>query len=234
MYRHLAGIPWLDKILDLNSFPLTRTSNPVLWSMKRALLLALGIGLVACAPAQTRGKLSDDVAFTPTGQESATICANEPRVGEGGLLIWNEGTDTASREAPYLLSCPEFALKNDGATLLVQDSTLQKALTHFDPTAYFVSYYADLLLRFPEEGLVSADSIESVPEVLMDNVRRVRVTMNQAGKSDTVLIKNAQVTPVRYDPAQPLKLIVRGDGPSPWPEVTIEASKGLIIAPIFR
>ncbi|MFK7602326.1 hypothetical protein ACI3L1_08955 [Deinococcus sp. SM5_A1] len=150
------------------------------------------------------------------------------------MLIWNDGTDTTSHEAPYLLSCPEFAIKNDGATLMVQGSTLQKALTRFDPTAYFVAYYADLFLRFPEEGVVSADSIESVPEVLMDNVRRVRVTATQAGKSEMILIKSAQVTPVRYDPAQPLKLIVRGDGPTPWPEVTIEASKGLIIAPIFR
>lgn len=202
--------------------------------MKSALLLALAVGLVACSPAQTRGKLSNEGPFTSEGQESAAICTNEPRVGVGGSLIWNDGTDTASHEAPYLLSCPEFAIKNDGATLMVQDSTLQKALTRFDPTAYFVAYYADLLLRFPEEGLVSADSIESVPEALMDNVRRVRVTANQAGKSEMILIKSAQVTPVRYDPAQPLKLIVRGDGPSPWPQVTIEASKGLIIAPIFR
>lgn len=202
--------------------------------MNKALLLALGIGLVACAPAQTREKLSGDAPFTPMGQEAAVICAGQPRIAENGVLIWNDGPDEIPQQAPYLLSCPEFAIKNDGATLLVQGRTLQDALTHFDPGAYFLSYYADLFLRFPEEGLVSADSLESVPEVLMDNVRRVRVTASQAGKAEMILIKGAQVTPVRYDPAQPLKLILRGDGPSPWPEVTVEASKGLIIAPIFR
>ena len=168
------------------------------------------------------------------GQAADAICANGPRVGQGGVLIWNEGSEPTSHQAPYLLSCPEFSVKNDGSTLMVQDSTLQQALTHFDPEAYFVSYYADLSLRFPEAGLVSADPVEGVPEALIDDVRRIRVTASQAGKTDMTLLKDAQVTPVRYDPAQPLKLTVRSDEPTPWPEVTIEASKGLIIAPIFK
>lgn len=202
--------------------------------MNKALLLTMGIGLTACAPTQTRVELPNDAPFTPAGQEAAAICAHAPRVGQGGVLIWNDGPESTSQGAPYLLSCPEFTLTNDGATLTVQDRTLEKALTHFDPAAYFVSYSADLLLRFPEDGLVSADPIESVPEALIDDVRRITVTASQTGQADMTLLKGGQVTPVRYDPAQPLKMIVRSDGPNPWPEVTIEADKGLIIAPIFR
>ncbi|MDV6375049.1 hypothetical protein [Deinococcus arenicola] len=202
--------------------------------MNKVLLLALGIGLVACAPAQTRQPLSTDALFAPVGEEAAAICAGQPRITENAVLVWNNGPQEIPQGAPYLLSCPDFAIKNDGSTLLVQGRTLQEALTHFDPGAYFLSYYADLFLRFPEDGLVSADALDSVPEVLMDNVRRVRVTASQAGKDEMTLIRSAHVTPVRYNPAQPLKLMLRGDGPTPWPEVTVEASKGLIIAPIFR
>ena len=203
--------------------------------MNRVVLLTLGLGLAACAPTQTREQVSTEMAFTATGSDLAAICAGQPRVAQGGVLIWDDGGSVeALRQAPYRLSCPEFTLSNDGATLTVQDSTLQKALTHFDREAYFLSYYADLALRFPEEGLVSADSTESVSDVLMDDVRRINVTAVQSGKAEMTLLKGAQVTPVRYDPAQPLQLLLKGDQAIPWPEVTLEASKGLITARIFR
>jgi len=203
--------------------------------MNKLLLLTVGLGLAACAPTQTREQPLSEVAFAPMGPELAAICAGQPRVAQGGVLIWNDGGPVeAVRQAPYRLACPEFTLDNDGATLMVQDTTLEKALTHFDREAYFLTYYADLGLHFPEDGLVSADPTAGVSEVLMDDVRKINVTAVQPGKAEMTLLKGAQVTPVRYDPAQPLKLLLRGDPAIPWPEVTLEASRGLITASIFR
>lgn len=218
-----------------------------------ALSLITCLALTACAPtATTRAAVSTDTVFLPGGPLLAQICAGRGRVAEGGSLIWDapdspdstvqpasavQQTSTVqeSRQAPYLVSCRNFTLKNDGATLSVQDDTLASALTHFDPDASFLVYYADLSLRFPEPGLVGADPADTVPEVLLGTLRRVRVTATQAGTPEKVLLAGGQMTAVRYDPARPLTLRLQAAGiPAPWPEVTIEASKGLITAPIYR
>lgn len=204
------------------------------------------LSLCACAPTATRASVSTDTAFVPGGQLLAQICAGQGRVAEGGSLIWNvaetpnssespDSTVQESRQAPYLVSCRGFTLKNDGATLSVQDDTLAGALTHFDPDASFLVYYADLSLRFPEPGLVDADPTDTVPEVLLGTLRRVRVTATQAGAPEKVLLQNGQLTAVRYDPSQPLTLRLQAAGsPIEWPELTIVASRGLITAPIYR
>ena len=43
------------------------------------------------------------------------------------------------------------------------------------------------------------------------------------------------VTAVRYDPVRPVTVYLKATrSPVEWPEVTIEANKGLITAPIYK
>ena len=107
--------------------PALRRFRGLLLGPAAALLLTLG--LAACAPAAIRASVSTDAPFMPGGQQLALICANQGRVAEGGALVWNSGVAQESRPAPYLVSCRDYTLRNDGATLSVQDDTLTKALT---------------------------------------------------------------------------------------------------------
>lgn len=193
------------------------------------------LGLTACAPATTRASISADALFMPGGQQLALICANQGRVARGGALVWNDGVAQESRPAPYLVSCRDYTLRNDGATLSVQDDTLGRALTHFDPDANFLVYFADLFVTFPSNGLLGADPTSSVPDVLEDTLRGVSVTVRQGGSPDAALLAGGAVTAVRYDPSRPVTLYLKATrSPVEWPEVTIEANKGLITAPIYR
>ena len=201
----------------------------------RCLLLVLPLTLLACAPTQTRAGVSREALFMPGGQTLAQICAGHGRVAKGGILVWDSSELRESQKAPYIVSCYDFTLKNDGATLQVQDDTLEKALTHFDSGASFLVYFADLKVNFPRAGLVSANPTDSVPEVLRDTLRGVSVTVSQPGQPDAPLLQNGAVTARRYDPAQPLTLYLKAAGsPVEWPEVTVQASKGLITAPVYR
>ena len=212
--------------------PALRRFRGLLLGPAAALLLTLG--LAACAPAAIRASVSTDAPFMPGGQQLALICANQGRVAEGGALVWNSGVAQESRPAPYLVSCRDYTLRNDGATLSVQDDTLAKALTHFDPDANFLVYFADLFVTFPSSGLLSADLTSSVPDALKDTLRGVSVTVRQGESPDAALLAGGAVTAVRYDPAKPVTLYLKATrSPVEWPEVTIEANKGLITAPIF-
>lgn len=210
---------------------LRRFREPLLGS---AAALLLTLGLAACAPVTTRASVSTDALFMPGGQQLALICANQGRVAEDGALVWNSGVAQESRPAPYLVSCRDYTLRNDGASLSVQDDTLAKALTHFDPDANFLVYFADLFVTFPSSGLLGADPTSSVPDALKDTLRGVSVTVRQGGSPDAALLAGGAVTAVRYDPARPVTLYLEATrSPVEWPEVTIEANKGLITAPIF-
>ncbi|WP_424951423.1 hypothetical protein [Deinococcus sp.] len=203
--------------------------------MFRFLLLAPLLTLLACAPAQSRAEVSKDVLFVPGGQQLAQICAGRGRVAQGGTLVWDSGDLRESRQAPYLVSCYDFTLKNDGATLQVQDDTLGKALTHFDPDSRFLVYFGDLAVRFPTAGLLGADPTGSVPDAQRNTLRGVSVTASQPGQPDLDLIRDGAVTAQRYDPAQPLTLHLKAArSPVAWPEVTVQAGRGLISAPVYR
>lgn len=208
---------------------MNRTTPPLRARLGPVALL-LTLGLAACAPFQARASVSTDAPFMPGGQQLAVICASQGRVARGGALVWNSGAAQERRPAPYLVSCRDYTLRNDGATLSVQDDTLAKALTHFDPDARFLAYAAGASLRFPQPGLLSADTAGSGPDAL----RGVTVTVSQPGAPDAALLTGGAVTALRYDPARPLTLRLKSPGALPWPEVTIEANKGLITAPVYR
>ena len=200
-----------------------------------AAALLLTLGLAACAPATTRASTSADALFMPGGQQLALICASRGRVTRGGALVWDDGLFRASRPTPYLLSCRDYTLRNDGATLSVQDDTLQKALTHFDPDARFLAYAPGLSVRFPQPGLIDADPPGTLSDGLQGIRRGTSVTVSQPGTPDAQLLGGETAAAMRYDPARPVTLYLKGaGGPVTWPEVRIEANKGLITAPIYR
>ena len=222
--------------------PAPRRFSGPLHGPAAALRLTLGLatlglailGLVACAPATARASSSADALFMPGGQQLALICASRGRVSRGGALVWDDGLIRTIRPAPYLLSCRDYTLQNDGATLSVQDDTLQKALTHFDPDARFLAYAPGLSVRFPQPGLIGADPPGIVSDGLQGVRRGASVTVSQSGTSGAQLLGGETAAAVRYDPARPVTLYLRSPGPLAWPEVRIEANKGLITAPIYR
>lgn len=218
--------------------------------MPRALpvLPLLALSLVACAPAQTvRGQAAQTGAvgtgssttstsspaavFMPGGQQLAVICASRGRVQKGGRLVWNDGPTLLSRPAPYLLSCYDYTIQNDGHLLSVQDDTLAKALTRFDPDTGLLRYFPGLSVTFPKPGLVSADSGGTVPDSQRAALSAVSVRATQAGQPDATVVENGAVTAQRFDPSQPLTLRFSG-AVFPWPEVTVQASKGRITVPV--
>ena len=192
-------------------------------------LLALGLG--ACAPLQTHASVSTDALFMPGGQQLALICANQGRVARGGALVWNDGLVRTIRQAPYLVSCRDYTLRNDGAVVNVQDDTLAKALTRFEADAGFLTYAPGLSVRFPQPGLIDPGAPNLLSDGLPDTLRGVSVTVSQAGAADAELLRKGAVL---YDPARPVTLRLKSPGPVAWPEVTIEANKGLITAPVYR
>jgi hypothetical protein len=203
---------------------MTRTSSRLL--LRTALLSVLGLGLAACAPATRAG--AQKPLFMPGGQELGAICTHSGRVARDGSLLWDDSSRKHSQPAPYLVACNDFTLQNDGTTLKVQDDTLAKALTHFDPGARFLQYADALAVRFPERGLVTADPVG--PSVAL---AAVKVTASQPGTAETALLSGGKVTAFRYDPAQPLTLRLNVPGNTfDWSEVTVQANKGLITAPV--
>jgi len=192
------------------------------------LMLALLPLCTACAPTQASVPAG---TFLPLAQDLARICDGNARVTVGGELLWDAPDGPETQAAPYLVACRSFTLGNDGRTVHVQDDTLTLALTHFDPDAHFLTYYADLQVRFPQPDVLSADPTDSVPDALQEQVRAVRVTVTRDGLPDHALLQGGAVTALRYDPGMPLTVTVAGDA-VPWPVVRVQAQRGLIEAPL--
>ncbi len=186
--------------------------------------------LAACAPIAARENGSAST-FRPGGQTLALICGpGRGRVADSGDLVWDEAGRQQRRPAPYLLSCYDYTLRNDGATLSVQDDTLAKALTHFDPSASFLMYAPGRSVTFPRPGLVGADLAQE-----SGHLPGPSVLVRQSGQPEGALLKGGVFVAQRYDPAQPLTLSLTNLAqPVLWPEVTVWASKGLITAPVPR
>jgi len=205
----------------------------------RLLIPLVGLNLIACAPAQTaRGQAVQPAAtgsaaalFMPGARQLAVICAGGGRVQKGGRLAWNEGQTLLSHPAPYLLSCRDYTIQNDGRVLSVQDDTLEKALTRFDPETGLLRYFPGFSVTFPRAGLVSADPAETVSDSQRAAMQAVSVRVSQAGQPEAALIEDGAVTARRFDPAQPLTLRFAGAAFT-WPEVTVQASKGRITVPV--
>lgn len=194
--------------------------------LRAALLFTLGLTLAACAPATRAG--ARQPLFMPGGPDLARICGQAGRVARDGSLLWNDSSRQHSQPAPYLLACNDYTLQNDGVTVQVQDDTLARALTHFDPGAHFLQYADALAVRFPARGLISAD-----PAGASATLATVKILVRQPGGAETPVLSGGQLTPVQYDPSLPLTVRLQTpDRTFVWSEVTVQADKGLITAPV--
>ncbi|ANE43705.1 hypothetical protein SU48_07925 [Deinococcus puniceus] len=111
----------------------------------------------------------------------------------------------------------------DGQTVTVRAASLTDALQTFADEALLLSYYADLRVRMPEPGLLTADPVQGVPDVLTEEVNAVTVTMTQAGKPPQPLLVRGLVTPQRFDLTSPVTIEIRAARTAnPWPRVVLD------------
>lgn len=184
--------------------------------------------LSACAPAVRTQEAPDLLSTT----ESATICAAQPRVGDGGFLIWGAADGTGGgRGGGYTLDCPALKIVYDGQTVTVRAASLAEALNVFADEALLMSYYGDLRVRMPEPGLLTADPVAGVPDVLADEVNGVTVTVTQAGKPPLPLLVRGVITPQRFDLTSPVIVDIRAaKSANAWPRVVLDPVNFMVTA----
>ena len=198
----------------------------------RAAVVGAGVlGLVGCVP--TSSVIPND--FTDfSDAHQAAICAASPAVGAMGILEYGTGAAAGSVPPDYALNCPELRLNMERWTLTVWAPTLSAALAVFAPDAEFLTYYADLRVRVTD-GQVTADPTDSVPEALLDEVRRVTVTVTPLGGPAQPVLRGEVVTPVTLEPGATYRIDIRTDRtPNPWPSVTLDPASGTVKAQLAR
>lgn len=199
--------------------------------MQAAVAVAGAFGLVGCVP--TSSVLPNDFTDFSDAQQ-ATICAASPRVGAMGILEYGTGAAAGSVPPDYALNCPDLRVTAERWTVTVWAPTLTAALAAFIPEADFLTYYADLRVRVTD-GQVSADPIDSVPEALLDEVRRVTVTVTPLGGPPQTVLRGGVVTPVTLEPGATYRIEIRTDRtPNPWPSVTLDPASGTVQAQLAR
>lgn len=198
----------------------------------RAAVVGVGaLGLVGCVP--TSSVIPNDFTDFSDAQQAA-ICAASPRVGTMGILEYGTGAASGSVPPDYALNCPDLRVTAEGWTVTVWAPTLTAALAAFAPDAEFLTYYADLRVRVTD-GQVSADPIDSVPEALLDEVRRVTVTVTPLGGAAQPVLRGGVVTPITLEPGATYRIDIRTDRtPNPWPSVTLDPASGTVQAQLAR
>ncbi|GAA0516898.1 hypothetical protein GCM10008937_25520 [Deinococcus depolymerans] len=199
--------------------------------MQAAVAVAGAFGLVGCVP--TSSVIPNDFTDFSDAQQ-AVICAASPRVGAMGILEYGTGAAAGSVPPDYALNCPDLRVTAERWTVTVWAPTLTSALAVFAPDADFLTYYADLRVRVTE-GQVTADPTDSVPEALLDEVRRVTVTVTPLGGAAQTVLRGGVVTPVTLEPGATHRIDIRTDGtPNPWPSVTLDPASGTVQAHLAR
>ncbi|GGR59951.1 hypothetical protein GCM10008959_22200 [Deinococcus seoulensis] len=189
------------------------------------------LGLVGCVP--TSSVIPNEFTDFSDAQQAA-ICAASPRVGPMGILEYGTGEAAGSVPPDYTLNCPDLRVNMERWTVTVWAPTLNAALAAFVPEAEFLTYYADLRVRVTETQ-VSADPIDSVPEPLLDEVRRVTVTVTPLGGAAQPVLRGGVVTPVTLEPGATYRIDIRTDRtPNPWPSVTLDPASGTVQAQLAR
>ncbi|WP_189099668.1 hypothetical protein [Deinococcus knuensis] len=198
----------------------------------RAAVVGAGIlGLVGCVP--TSSVIPNEFTDFSDAQQAA-ICAASPRVGPMGILEYGTGEAAGSVPPDYTLNCPDLRVNMERWTVTVWAPTLNATLAAFAPEAEFLTYYADLRVRVTETQ-VSADPIDSVPEPLLDEARRVTVTVTPLGGAAQPVLRGGVVTPVTLDPGATYRIDIRTDRtPNPWPSVTLDPASGTVQAQLAR
>lgn len=193
------------------------------------LLLLAACTLVACAPAAAPVGVGDPA--TLGAEQLQALCAGNPRVGDRGLLLWGPPDEETSLPGPYAVTCPDVTLTHSGTEVTVQAATLPGALAHFAEDAFLLAYYADLRVRVPGPGVVTADSPEEVPEALRDDLAGIEVSVSVLGGAPQPLLRAGQLTPLRFDAALPLTVQIRTRHTvNPWPTVLLDPRSGSVRA----
>lgn len=188
---------------------------------------ALALILGSCAPGVS-GPLTSDTLFEPSPVQAQAICPSV-RASENGLT-WRGAAGIKGQVPPYLLRCPDFTLSDDAQVLSIQAGSLDAALHLFADDAYALTYLADQRLRFPEAGLISADPWTNLDDVTQERELGVSVRVTAAGGQSGLLLSRGKVTPLRYDPQQPVTLEILNNPALNWRKYQIEAARGLVRA----
>lgn len=196
----------------------------------RSALVSLPLLLASCAPSSV--PVGEPV--TLSADQTQSICAANPRVGNGGTLEWGAEEDATGLSAPYSLTCPDVSFTHDGQTVTVQAASLPQALARFKEDAFLLSYYADQRIRLSEDGTLTADPLSEVAEALQDEVRGVTVTMTAQGGTPQPLFVGGQVTPRKMDGRTPVRLQFTSSGtPIAWTTVVLNPD-GVVQATMGR
>lgn len=183
--------------------------------------------LLACAPAAV--PVSEPTALS--AEQVRGLCAANPRVGDRGLLLWGPPEEETSLPGPYDVTCPDVTLTHSGSEVTVRAATLGNALARFTDDAFLLAYYADLRVRLPEPGVVSADAPEEVPEALRDDLDGIEVSVSVPGGTPQALLRAGKLTLLRFDPALPLTVQIRTRRTvNPWPTVWLDPRSGTVRA----
>ncbi|MCP2012974.1 hypothetical protein L1280_000102 [Deinococcus sp. HSC-46F16] len=198
---------------------------------RRRLPLAALLLLAACAPAAS--PVSEPTALS--AEQVQALCAGNPRVGDRGLLLWGPPEEETSLPGPYDVTCPDVTLTHSGTEVTVRAATLGDALARFTEDAFLLAYYADLRVRLPGPGVVSADAPDEVPEALRDDLAGIDVTVTPQGGSPQALLSGGRLTPLRFDAALPLTVRIRTRRTvNPWPTVVLDPKAGTVRATLGR
>ncbi|MDL2345811.1 hypothetical protein QOL99_16900 [Deinococcus sp. MIMF12] len=187
--------------------------------------------LAACAPAAAPG--AEPTALG--AEQTQALCAGHPRVGDRGLLLWGPPDEETSLPGPYAVTCPDVTLTHSGTEVTVRAATLPGALAYFSEDAFLLAYYADLRVRLPEPGVVSADAPDDLPENLRDEIAGIEVSVSVPGGAPQPLLRAGRLTPLRFDAALPLTVQIRTRRTvNPWPTVQLNPRSGTVRATLGR
>lgn len=176
--------------------------------------------------------LGGAVSAQPSALNAAEVCAAHPRVDAYGTLAWG---DMEGVSLPYDLSCPDFRIWTAGKRVMVKAGTIREALALFSEESLFMAYYADLFIRYDGAGNLTADPVRGLPDTMLDDIFRLKVTVTPHHGEPHLLLKNAMPYPLALPADQPftIDLTVTDAAnafPIAWPHIEIDPARATVSA----
>lgn len=183
-----------------------------------ACLIGLGLGGLALAQ--------------QNALNTAEICAANPRVEAFGMLAWGE-FEGVSR--PYDLTCPDFRIWTAGKRVMVKAGNIKQALALFSEDSMFMSYFADLFIRYDGQGHLTADPVRGLTDTALDDIFRLKVTVTPRHGEPHLLLNNAMPYPLTLPADQPFSIDLTITEaatafPIPWAHIEIDPARGTVSA----
>lgn len=187
----------------------------------------LGLVLMSCAPTQI--PVGPPTVFT--GQELAQICAQQPRIGESGRLVWGTQGDEEVQDAPYQIQCPDYAFSNTtGKAVVVKARSIESAFYLFLEESLFLNYFGDMQIRLKNGMLIADNSLTSVPSNYLKDFYQLRIYAVTDDGKETALFKGGQAIPYPIDgPPFTIKFNTQ-NWPVPWNQVRFDPKNATITA----